>query len=76
MLVWSVYKHPFVNLRCSKDGKFAIGTYRTNTGFGLYGSTNNTYLYESILRWTATDAGLLLILGFSHHCNHDAFVVE
>jgi DHA2 family multidrug resistance protein len=33
-------------------------------GFGLYGSTLIIPIYtQSILRWTATDAGLLLIPG-------------
>jgi DHA2 family multidrug resistance protein len=51
-------------LKCS-DGNLRIGTLMSFIlGFGLYGSTLIIPIYtQSILRWTATDAGLLLIPG-------------
>jgi DHA2 family multidrug resistance protein len=57
------YEHPIVNLRVLKDSNLKIGTIMTFIlGFGLYGSTFIIPIYtQSILGWTATDAGLLLI---------------
>jgi DHA2 family multidrug resistance protein len=59
------YKYPIVNLSVFKDGNLRIGTVMTFIlGFGLYGSTLIIPIYtQSILGWTATDAGLLLIPG-------------
>ncbi|GLB52113.1 MFS transporter [Neptunitalea chrysea] len=58
-----VYEHPVVNLRVLRDGNLNVGTLMTFIlGFGLYGSTFIIPIYtQSILGWTATDAGLLLI---------------
>lgn len=60
-----VYKHPIVNLGVLKDGNLRIGSLLGFIlGFGLYGSTLVIPIYtQSILGWTATDAGLLLIPG-------------
>ncbi len=57
------YKHPIVNLRVFRDGNLRVGTIMTFIlGFGVYGSTFIIPIYtQSILGWTATDAGLLLI---------------
>jgi DHA2 family multidrug resistance protein len=67
LFIWRqlVYKHPIVNLSVLKDGNLRIGTIMSFIlGFGLYGSTLIIPIYtQSILRWTATDAGLLLIPG-------------
>jgi DHA2 family multidrug resistance protein len=67
LFIWRqlVYKHPIVNLSVLKDGNLRIGTLMSFIlGFGLYGSTLIIPIYtQSILRWTATDAGLLLIPG-------------
>lgn len=59
------YKHPIVNLNVLKDGNLRIGILMSFImGFGLYGSTLVIPIYtQSILGWTATDAGLLLIPG-------------
>ncbi|MEO8235010.1 MAG: MDR family MFS transporter [Flavobacterium sp.] len=59
------YKHPIVNLSVLKDGNLRIGILLGFIlGFGLYGSTLVIPIYtQSILGWTATDAGLLLIPG-------------
>lgn len=59
------YKHPIVNLSVLKDGNLRIGILMSFIlGFGLYGSTLIIPIYtQSILGWTATDAGLLLIPG-------------
>lgn len=59
------YKHPIVNLSVLKDGNLRIGTIMCFIlGFGLYGSTLIIPIYtQSILGWTATRAGLLLIPG-------------
>lgn len=56
-------KHPIVNLRVLKNKNLTIGTILTFVlGFGLFGSTFIIPLYtQSILGWTATQAGLLLI---------------
>ena len=58
-----VYEHPIVNLRVLSNTNLSIGTAMTFIlGFGLYGSTFIIPIYtQSILGWTATDAGLLLI---------------
>ena len=57
------YKNPIVQLRVLKNGNLRIGTILTFIlGFGLYGSTFVIPLYtQSILGWTAEDAGLLFI---------------
>lgn len=57
------YEHPIVNLRVLKNSNLRVGTIMTFIlGFGLYGSTFIIPIYtQSILGWTATDAGLLLI---------------
>jgi hypothetical protein len=59
--------------KCIKDGNLRIGTLMSFIlGFGLYGSTLIIPIYtQSILRWTATDAGLLLIPVYNYG-NHDA----
>lgn len=59
------YKHPIVNLSVLKDGNLRIGIFMCFIlGFGLYGSTMIIPIYtQSILGWTATDAGMLLIPG-------------
>lgn len=65
LFVWRemVFEHPIVNLKVLKDNNLAIGTILSFVlGFGLYGSTFVIPIYtQSILGWTATDAGLLLI---------------
>jgi len=65
--IWreSVYEYPIVNLSVLKDKNLRIGTILGFIlGFGLYGSTLIIPIYtQSILGWTATDAGLLLIPG-------------
>jgi DHA2 family multidrug resistance protein len=65
--IWreSTYKFPIVNLSVLKDSNLRIGTIMTFIlGFGLYGSTLILPIYtQSVLGWTATDAGLLLIPG-------------
>ena len=57
------YEHPIVNLRVLKDGNLRIGTIMTFIlGFGLYGSTFIIPIYtQSILGYTATDAGMILV---------------
>ena len=57
------YKNPIVELRVLKNGNLRVGTILTFIlGFGLYGSTFIIPLYtQSILGWTAEDAGLLFI---------------
>ena len=59
------YKYPIVNLSVLKDSNLRIGTFMCFIlGFGLYGSTLIIPIYtQSVLGWTATDAGLLLIPG-------------
>ena len=59
------YKYPIVNLGVLKDGNLRIGIVMCFIlGFGLYSSTLVIPIYtQSILGWTATDAGLLLIPG-------------
>ncbi len=67
LFIWreSTYKHPIVNLSVLKDGNLRIGIVMCFIlGFGLYGSTLIIPIYtQSILGWSATDAGLLLIPG-------------
>lgn len=57
------YKEPIVSLRVLKNGNLRIGTILSFLlGFGLYGSTFIIPLYtQSILGWTAKDAGMLFI---------------
>lgn len=59
------YKYPIVNLSVLKDSNLRIGTIMSFImGFGLYGSTLIIPIYtQSVLGWTALDAGLLLIPG-------------
>jgi DHA2 family multidrug resistance protein len=65
LLIWRelTVEHPVIELRVLKDRNLAIGTAFTFVlGFGLYGSTFIIPLYtQSILGWTALQAGLLLI---------------
>lgn len=58
-----VAKYPIVNLGVLRNQNLAVGTLLSFIlGFGLYGSTFIIPIYtQSILGWTATDAGLLLI---------------
>lgn len=60
-----VYKHPIVNLRVLRDGNLRIGAIMTFVlGFGLYGTNFIIPVYtQSVLGWTATDAGLLMVPG-------------
>ena len=57
------YKNPIVELRVLKNGNLRVGTILSFLlGFGLYGSTFIIPLYtQSILGWTALDAGMLFI---------------
>ncbi|CAM3880146.1 MDR family MFS transporter [Flavobacterium branchiophilum] len=57
------YQYPIVNLKVLKDTNLRMGTIMCFIlGFGLYGSTFIIPIYtQSILGWSATDAGLLLI---------------
>ncbi|MCF6131906.1 DHA2 family efflux MFS transporter permease subunit [Flavobacterium wongokense] len=57
------YKHPIVNLSVLKDSNLKVGVVMSFImGFGLYGTTFIVPIYtQSILGWTATDAGLLLV---------------
>lgn len=57
------YAHPIVNLKVLQDSNLRIGTIMCFIlGFGLYGSTFIIPIYtQSILGWTALDAGLLLV---------------
>lgn len=57
------YKYPIVNLSVLKDSNLKVGVVMSFImGFGLYGSTFIVPIYtQSILGWTATDAGLLLV---------------
>lgn len=67
LFIWRelTYKRPVVNLGVLKDGNLRIGTVMCFIlGFGLYGSTLIIPIYtQTILGWTAIDAGLLLIPG-------------
>ncbi len=57
------FRNPVVNLKVLKNGNLRIGTIMMFIlGFGLYGSTFIIPLYtQSILGWTATQAGLLFV---------------
>ena len=57
------FDHPVVHLGVLKNGNLRIGTiFSFILGFGLYGSTFIIPLYtQSILGWTATQAGLLFV---------------
>lgn len=63
--IWreTTYKFPIVNLGVLKDTNLRVGTVMCFIlGFGLYGSTFIIPIYtQSVLGWSATDAGLLLI---------------
>ena len=63
--IWreSTYSNPVVNLHALRNGNLRIGTILSFImGFGLYGSTFIIPLYtQSILGWTATQAGLLFV---------------
>lgn len=65
LFIWRelTYEYPIVNLGVLKDSNLRIGTFMTFIlGFGLYGSTFIIPIYtQSILGFTATDAGLLLV---------------
>ncbi|HEU4495639.1 MAG TPA: DHA2 family efflux MFS transporter permease subunit, partial [Flavobacterium sp.] len=67
LFIWRelTYRYPIVNLSVLKDGNLRIGTAMGFIlGFGLYGSTLILPIYtQSVLGWTALDAGLLLIPG-------------
>jgi DHA2 family multidrug resistance protein len=67
LFIWreKTYQYPIINLSVLKDGNLRIGVIMGFIlGFGLYGSTLILPIYtQSILGWTATDAGLLLIPG-------------
>jgi DHA2 family multidrug resistance protein len=57
------YEYPIVNLKVLKDSNLKVGVILSFImGFGLYGTTFIVPIYtQSILGWTATDAGLLLV---------------
>jgi MFS transporter, DHA2 family, multidrug resistance protein len=57
------YEFPVVNLRVLTDRNLRTGTIMSFVlGFGLYASTFLIPIYtQSVLRWTATEAGLLLL---------------
>jgi DHA2 family multidrug resistance protein len=63
--IWreATFRNPVVNLKVLSNGNLRIGTIMSFIlGFGLYGSTFIIPLYtQSILGWTATDAGLLFV---------------
>ncbi len=65
LFIWRelTYEHPIVNLRVLKDTNLRVGTVMCFIlGFGLYGSTFIIPIYtQSVLGWSALDAGLLLI---------------
>ncbi|UII28390.1 DHA2 family efflux MFS transporter permease subunit [Fulvivirga maritima] len=65
LLIWRelTIENPVIELRVLKDKNLAVGTIFTFIlGFGLYGSTFIIPLFtQSILGWTALDAGLLLV---------------
>lgn len=67
LFIWRemVYEHPIVNLRVLRNINLRIGTILTLVlGFGLFGSNMILPVYtQSVLGWTATDAGLLMIPG-------------
>jgi DHA2 family multidrug resistance protein len=57
------FRNPVVHFRVLKNGNLRIGTILSFImGFGLYGSTFIIPLYtQTILGWTATQAGMLMI---------------
>jgi MFS transporter, DHA2 family, multidrug resistance protein len=57
------FRNPVVQLKVLKNGNLRVGTILSFIlGFGLYGSTFIVPLYvQSILGWTATQAGLLFV---------------
>lgn len=57
------FRNPVVRLRALKNGNLRVGTVLSFIlGFGLYGSTFIIPLYtQTILGWTATQAGLLFV---------------
>jgi DHA2 family multidrug resistance protein len=57
------FRNPVVNLRVLRNGNLRVGTVLSFIlGFGLYGTTFIIPLYtQSILGWTPTQAGLLLV---------------
>jgi MFS transporter, DHA2 family, multidrug resistance protein len=63
--IWreTTFRNPVVQLRVLKNGNLRVGTILSFIlGFGLYGSTFIIPLYtQSVLRWSATDAGLLFV---------------
>ena len=65
LLIWRelTIENPVIELRVLKDRNLAVGTIFTFVlGFGLYGSTFIIPIFtQSILGWTALQAGLLLI---------------
>jgi len=65
LFVWRElnYKHPIVNLRVLKNTNLRVGVIMSFVlGFGLYSSTFIIPIYtQSILGWSALDAGLILI---------------
>lgn len=65
LFIWRelVYKFPIVNLRVLKNPNLRTGVILTFIlGFGLFGSTFIIPIYtQSILGWTATQAGMLLV---------------
>jgi DHA2 family multidrug resistance protein len=65
LFIWRelTYQYPIVNLRVLKDTNLRVGTIMCFIlGFGLYGSTFLIPIYtQSVLGWSALDAGLLLI---------------
>lgn len=65
LFIWRelTYSKPIVNLRVLANKNLQVGTILSFIlGFGLFGSTFIIPIYtQSILGWTATDAGMLLI---------------
>jgi DHA2 family multidrug resistance protein len=61
-----------VNLSVLKEGRQNRYT-SGSTSVWFYGSTYNSTYTQSILGWTATDAGLLLIPGSITTAFHDAY---
>jgi len=63
--IWreTIFRNPVVNLKVLSNGNLRVGTIMSFIlGFGLYGSTFIIPLYtQSILGWTATQAGLLFV---------------
>jgi DHA2 family multidrug resistance protein len=59
----ATFRNPVVHLKVLRNGNLRVGTILSFIlGFGLYGSTFIIPLYtQSILGWTATQAGLLFV---------------